>query len=683
MAGYGRLDRIRKWLTERRHEVSRGGEKGADQPGPAPGRDPDEVGADSGFERPALGDLGETRREAIGRRLSGLRSRLSSRGRSGEGRVLASAGDRLASAGRGLLGGLRTGAAAASDLWFGLSLPVRQRLAALALLLAGAVLVFGVIAPLAPCWAPGGDRCPPDDDAAFLVPADVGAYVHLNLDPDTDQYEAAAELAPLLPDLTSEAAGLLSVAAERRIVYRRDVQPWSAGELALALAPDGLETGRLLLIEVADAEGAAAFADRILGPGVTESELNGTTVKTDREGLSASIAEGFLLIGPEAGVRRSIELPAGNSIAADPPAQRVLDALPDQRLLDAVASPDLLRALSAAGTLGPFDTFVNARGAEVVAAALGFEEGALDVSVRSIQDEEVADQEPDFFAALPLFEPALTERVGADALVYLGVGDPGSGAARLADQAVDTAPDLFRGLRSFSRRLRSREGVDVEQDLLPLLEGEAALTVEPETLAGERPAEPASPGAVAPTGIPYLALLATDVDSESGARELAQLQVPLAAAVDPASEQPPVFETREIGGVEAYSLRLSRVVDLTYATYDEQLVVGTRPAAVERARAGGESLAGSEEFERATDGFPEQLSMLLYFDFRGLLTLGERLFLAEDPDYVRFAQDLRTLDAIAIAIRRTRSELATDARITVAGERRAAFGVDPIPAPSG
>ena len=49
---------------------------------------------------------------------------------------------------------------------------------------------FGVAVPNLPCQLPGGDSCPPADDAAELVPGDALAYVHANLDPETEQYRA-------------------------------------------------------------------------------------------------------------------------------------------------------------------------------------------------------------------------------------------------------------------------------------------------------------------------------------------------------------------------------------------------------------------------------------------------------------------------------------------------------------
>lgn len=625
-----------------------------------------------GYERPPLGDLHETRRQSLGRRLRGLRDRRPRVRRPRLGGVR----DRLAEIGRGAVGAVvalgdavRDGFAivggAIADAWFGLSLLARQRIAAAVALLAAVAFGFFVLVPLAPCWVPGGDRCPPPDDAVALVPADVAAYVHANLDAETDQFESAAELAGKLPELRASASSLLSLAADRAIDYERDVRPWSGGELAVVLDADGLEISRMLMFEVADEAGALDFARRILGPGVSSSEVDGTSVDSDRDGLSAAILDGFLLIGPDQLVRAAIELDPGDALPADPAADAARDALPDDALLDAYLSADFAATLGRRRDLGPFDTFVDSDASEGVAAALGFDSEGVDLAVRSIQDPERAEAAPDFFSALPLFEPELTERVNSDALVYLGVGDPGESAGTLVGQAAATAPDLFDGLKSFNRRLRRGGGVDIERDVLPLLEGEAALTVEPQEPPGEDEAGQPSPGVIGDTDIPYLALLATGVDAEEAARDLAELQVPIAESVDPSAGQAPVFGSREIGGVTAQSLRLSPVVDLTYATFDDELIVGTSPAAVERAVGDGEPLADGEIYERVTSGFPDQVSIILYLDFRDLLSFGERLFLAEDPAYARFAGDLRTLEAAALAVTRTRTELATDLRVTV------------------
>ena len=65
---------------------------------------------------------------------------------------------------------------------------------------AALTLVWLVAVPALPCEAPGGDTCPPADDAIQLVPQDALAYVHLNVDRDTEQYEDAAKVSERFPE---------------------------------------------------------------------------------------------------------------------------------------------------------------------------------------------------------------------------------------------------------------------------------------------------------------------------------------------------------------------------------------------------------------------------------------------------------------------------------------------------
>ena len=86
----------------------------------------------------------------------------------------------------------RSAADAISGTWFSIPLAVRQRIAAAAALLAAVALVIFVLVPLAPCSVPGRRSLPARTTMrSRSFPADAGAYVHLNVDPDTDQYESA------------------------------------------------------------------------------------------------------------------------------------------------------------------------------------------------------------------------------------------------------------------------------------------------------------------------------------------------------------------------------------------------------------------------------------------------------------------------------------------------------------
>ncbi|MFX6059611.1 hypothetical protein ABTF11_18655, partial [Acinetobacter baumannii] len=82
-----------------------------------------------------------------------------------------------------------------------------------------------------------------------LVPKDADGYLHMNLDPETDQVEDGRGIAERLPALTAQAAGLLPLATDRAIDFERDIAPWSGGEIGLVIDAGISDIDRTLLIE--------------------------------------------------------------------------------------------------------------------------------------------------------------------------------------------------------------------------------------------------------------------------------------------------------------------------------------------------------------------------------------------------------------------------------------------------
>ena len=296
--------------------------------------------------------------------------------------------------------------------------------------------------------------------------------------------------------------------------------------------------------------------------------------------------------------------------------------------------------------------------------------------------------------------PRSPRLLSPETLAYLGLGDPASSIEDLFTQAIADAPGVATGFDELIDDLQKTGKLDVQSELLPLLEGEAAFTVQPappvgsgegaggseeepevpgedigETRPGETPADellppegsPVPPGVVAPSGVPYLLFVAEDVDETAAREALAKLQGPLAGALDPAEGlQAPVFEDREIEGIQARSLRLSRTVDLTYAVFDGRLVIATDPRGIAQvANARDESLADTVAYRDATDGLPEEPSLLAYFNVADLLALAEREGLGEDPAYAFFAADARRLSALALAVEQGETTLDTTIRVPV------------------
>ncbi len=546
------------------------------------------------------------------------------------------------------------------EFWLDLEVHTRERLALALGAVVALALVWLVAVPALPCQAPGGDRCPPSDDAIHLVPRDALAYVHLNVDPDTEQYEDAVKVFEHVPAITKQASALmlsrLPGADNAAPDFERDIQPWFGGEAALAIVPAaGRGVGEGLgLLEASDEKGAREFADSIAAGKPRSTTYREVELRVDRRGLATALVAGFLAIGTESGVREAIDADSGaegtGSLAGDRKASAARDALPDKRLADAYLSARGIAELVAdpRGLLATLASVINPDASRGAAVALVAGDDALDLDLRSELDPRRVKAHPGFFSAFPSFEPDLAGSLPPDSLGYVGIGDPGTTLRSLLKQVGAQNPGLAAAVSDLVKRVRKLGEIDLETDLLPSLGGEAAIALQPTPQ------------------IPFLEFIATDVDADRASQALARLQGPIAQALNPSKTlQAPVVSQHKVGGLTAHSVRLSPTVDLTYAIEGSTLVVATDPAAVKQLASGEGGLDGEELFDRATDGLPGEVSMLAYLDLGGLIALGENAGLGEDPAYVSFASEIHKLRALGLAIQSSPEELSTDARLIV------------------
>ena len=584
-------------------------------------------------------------------------------------------------------------AARARHAWHELPLRARRGLAiAIAAVVLAAAFVF-VLVPVLPCQFPGGDRCAPRDDAVALVPGDALLYLHANTDPETEQYEQAEALAKRLPTLVQQALATLPGAAGRGIDYSDDVRPWLGGEAAVALVPgegDGIE--QALLLEVGDDAGSERFVDELVGREAKSEDYREVAVSA-RGDLATAVVGGFLALGSEDAVRGVIDtdIESARSLDDSAPAEEVADELPDDSLVQAYVSERGAEDLFRAGApLGSLEAFVNSDATRGAGAALVVTDEGFEIESHSLLDAERLRSSPGFFEAFAAFEPNLADELSSGALAYLGLGNPEQSIKALLAQAAAEAPGLVAGFEDFSRQLADEGKVSLQREVLPLLGGEAALGIEPPPQreggqggGGESEAEvqpelpegiepggppplPAEPGELTFTGVPYVSFVADEVDEERARKALADLQVPISKALDPnESGQAAVFEGAEIVGLQARSLRISPIVNLTYAIFDEKLVVATDPVGVEQVKTGETSLADSDAYERATEGFPDELAAILYLNVGDLIALAEREGLGADPAYALFADEIRKLEGLGLAVTSDEAGIGARLRLTV------------------
>ncbi|MQA76426.1 MAG: hypothetical protein GEU88_19225 [Solirubrobacterales bacterium] len=125
-------------------------------------------------------------------------------------------------------------------------------------------------------------------------------------------------------------------------------------------------------------------------------------------------------------------------------------------------------------------------------------------------------------------------------------------------------------------------------------------------------------------------------------------------------------------------MRISSGIDLTYAVFDGIAALAGDPEGIQALAAGDGGLDETSLYQRATAGLDGEASLIAYVDIGGLVALGERLGLGEDPVYATFAGEFRRLEALAARVVAGDELLSTDARLLVSAEAAPA-GAAPAP----
>jgi hypothetical protein len=560
----------------------------------------------------------------------------------------------------------RAVASGVAGFWRSLPIIARRRLVAAVGVVAVVLLFSGLVVPNLPCSLPGGDECAPDDEALELAPAGAVAYLHANLDPETEQAEQATEVAARMPLVSRQVIGQVTTLLDSGAPVGAAGEPWFDGEVAAVVIGSGPGTDSVQLLETTETRGAMAYAESIASGVPETSRYRDVDVSEDSAGAASAVVDDFLVIGPADGVRAVIDVATGaegaESLADDELASTTLDSLPDDRVAEAYLSQDGIEALVASprSPLATFEPFIDSGAARGAAFALSASDQGLALATRSVLDPERAEAQTGFFAAFDEFSPELPDDLAPDSLVYLGIAEPRATIAGLLRQATVRAPGIAAGVADLIDRLRGAAEVDLQRDLIEALRGEAAFAVVPRVPADDAEGVPS-----ASTPSPYLEFLATDVDEDRAREALARLQGPIARSLDPELGAP-VFDQRRFGDLEAQVMRLSPVATLVYATLDSRLVIANDIAAVERLAEGADdALADADRYTETVDGLPDEPALLAYLDLRGLLAFAERSGLATDAAYTAFAPDLRRLDSFALTVKREGDRLEADARLLV------------------
>ena len=219
-----------------------------------------------------------------------------------------------------------------------------------------------------------------------------------------------------------------------------------------------------------------------------------------------------------------------------------------------------------------------------------------------------------------------------DALGYLGASGINGALQRLVVSAVGGAgSDVSALLARLRTELEKETRGGLDRDLLGLFDGEVALVVQSQTPA------------------PVLSLLAKTDDEAATRRTLDRLREPLARLLRPQGEEPPQWEPVDIGGVDAWTLKLPNGAAITYAVAEGRLILSTTPEGIRKILESGDALADAESFGDVLGDRPGRVGTLGFLDFHQLLELGEQTGLNDSRAYLRVRDDLRKIRAIGVS----------------------------------
>jgi hypothetical protein len=502
-----------------------------------------------------------------------------------------------------------------------------------------------------PCQVSAAKECAPSNETIAFVPENAVAYAHVTLKGSSHQAELGRELRDEIPEFLSiaqEATSALPSPSGKPVDVAGAVLPWAEDDLALLLIPaPNKTTAPAFIAGIGDEEKADEFVTSIAPPGMPQgTEQDGSALSVYPGGFATAKVSGQLLFGSEAAVRAALATQSETlPQLEDSGLNASRDALPDVRVAEVyVSGVGVQRFLAGRqGLPAQLDTFVDYGATTGMAASARLRDDGIEIDLVSELDPKLEEQSPTVFADLPRFDPELAGEAGTRAIGYVGVGELGPGLNRALAAAGPGGQGLAGALRALARGLQQDAGVDLFQDLLPALGGQAALVAEPTD------------------AVPYASLIVDGIDETKANDALARLQRPLLRGLGTGGPQIPTFRAEEVDGVTVHSVQVSASVNLSYSIFDRKLVISTQPAGIDQVRGGGDNLAGTSGYEDATDPLPDSVSALVFLNLEELFGLrAVQETLAVNPLYASLSEDISHFGSLALAVRGSDDRLRTE-----------------------
>jgi hypothetical protein len=324
------------------------------------------------------------------------------------------------------------------------------------------------------------------DRAARAVPADAAVYATLYLQPSAGQRMNLGALLGTVPGFADQASldQKIHEVAQRLlgqsgINYEVNVRHWLGDQLSFAFTPDGSDpaAGRAIVLlavrdrALADAALARIVADRDLA--VSAEDHGGVTVQVG-DGFAYALLDDLLIYGNDAAaVESALDADAGriDALAASADFVAAMRRVPADHLASAYV--DLGRVA------GAVDAEAQVGGYSTASVALVVEPKGLRLVGTAPFDPAGTDEDGRAAFALASEPSSLASWMPADTqveLVVFGMAQSMAGieAGMARTPQLSDAADALSQLRAVAAVYL---GIDVDADLLPLFDREAALAV--------------------------------------------------------------------------------------------------------------------------------------------------------------------------------------------------------------
>jgi hypothetical protein len=338
-----------------------------------------------------------------------------------------------------------------------------------------------------------------DGLGAQAAPASSIAFFDVNIDRSSDGWKqllALGERFPSWPKLITQLNTSLNKVGSDGSSFSRDIEPWLGGEASVAVT--GVTVGGNA------GGGSAQFVVFVQSTDDTKLEQaltrGGDTVKgpayggydtfTSKDGKTfAAVHDGGLLVSNSAtALHQSVDLRSGkgdqlanatsykDALAALPKANSAIGYVDGAQLatLSQLATSQASSAGVQAGGVTP--SSLNSLSSQLKGVqALAFALTPEDQGLRFRFAELLTKDAPATMTDVKEFTPTLESSASGDSYVYLGFQDLGP----MLKQAIATLGASQPQLSTSITALETQTGISFDNDLVPLLSGEHAITVGP------------------------------------------------------------------------------------------------------------------------------------------------------------------------------------------------------------